>query len=511
MAFDDYYSANPVESIDTNRWDVYDPIVAMAFRQTAFWTPLMTYIDTRAAPDKNTFLGTELIPGHVNHNAIGFRQMYVDPMTWDSRRRRITGVNHYGAKVQLHKQDPLLNMWISGGMNDRQFLQAVARRQLAYSVVAVFERMARDFYIQNCIHKFYGPHGEYADFSGIQRAESDTFKIDVLPEIKLRLTVRSKFTLGEYGTYNQPVPGRPGNILIQTTPGVVHDIWTQKNDFMVDLRTLQDNRILHGGAIDYQGFTVSEGGWGNTLLWNAGMVDKQVAVTQYLQANDATIPTSREATGVISGDGAPDPEVEAVDDYLYVGQSAEKIHYLQCTDFDDGDFSPGDFVSIHTIFYRSTGTLGRNYFGIDYGCPFMDGNTQILEVYSVDHTNNRLAFRSPVMSDYNEEIAADASTLVLNDGGDGSATYSPAETDAAYAIITKAQHIHPVLVAVERGAHRYNVTEPVRFHLPVPIDDFETVWRLTWDSFGAPQVWSPDLYEMYFVSGSMANRALVGY
>lgn len=472
---ENYYASNPVEIFDRNRWNIWDPVIASLFHQTAQWTPLMGFVDLSVEGSSTYFTtATQALPGHVNHNELTFRTDYVNPMYWDTRQKKLTGLKQWGQKVQVHKFDNFLNMWKGGGMSTEQLLYQMARRQLAYSVVETMEKIVRDTYIKWCAHKHYGPHGEYADFSEISRSESDTFDVNILPEIKGALSKRVAWrTGGLYGDYTAPVPGS-SNTLVLTTPGVVSDIWNQRNDFMVDLRTLQDQRILNGAMIDYQGFTFVEGNWARTMLYNAGNINKQVAVISAIHA----------------GDGAKDPDVGAVDDVYYTGQSGSSAtHYVQCSPFDDGDFLPGDEVSIH--FLRTAD------WGITDGCDFLDGQTIVAEILSVNHVDDQITFRMPITANYTVD-KGECTTLA-------GASPSPAISHH-YAYITKAQHIHPVLVAPARGAHVFAMTQPVKFYEPVAIDDFNSVWRFTWDMYGAPNRWEPDLYDIYFVAGSDYKR-----
>ncbi len=499
---EEYYAANPVEAIDRNRWEWYDPMVATMFRGNAFYTPLMGYIDLRSPV--NNITDTEIIRGHVNPSAIGLRTLYVDPMTFSSRRREFAGYQRYGQKVQWHKLDPLLNMWRMGGASEKQLLAAVLRDQLAYSMFVTTEFLARNQYLKNGNHKFYGPFGQYSDFSGIKRDPADMFSVNALTDIRLRLGVRANFT-ARFGTYRSPVPGKPDQILISTTPGVVHDIWTHKDEFMVSLRELQDQRLLHGGAIEWHNFTVQEVPWDASLLWNAGLVDKQVAVLKYTVAGDG-VSADR---GIIGGvDGAPDPDTSEVFNMYKVGSASEAVHYVQCSPFDPGDFAVGDFVSLHSVRYTSAGTLGDNWWGINQGCAFLDGDTQVLEIAEVDAANDRLAFATPVMSDYDTQLYASGADVPLAQP-DNTPTDWTATRDVI-AFITKAQHIHPVLIAASAGAHAFSIMQKMTIHTPPAYDDFESIQRISWDMVGATHAMNPDIYELYFVAGSFGNRGAVG-
>jgi len=512
--FDEYYSANPIEVYSSNQWDVWDPNVAVQFHQMAYWSPLLQYVDLMASPDKVSTLANEVLAGHVNPNPIGVRQLYVDPMYVDSRSKKLTGYEHYGQKVQMHKIDPYLNMWRTGGINDRQYLAYVASGQLGYSVLYTMEHIARNQYLKGALHKHYGPLGQGSSFADIGRDPASAFSLAVLPQIALRLSVRAQATLQRFGKFSEPIPGRPGQLLAMTTPGVIHDLWTQKNDFMVDLKTLQDPRLLlRGSRIDYQGFTFSEGPWDVSLLWNAGIVDIQVPVYRFL-TGDTGITADRINSGIVAGDGAPDPDVSAVDGYQYVGQSGNKVmHYILCDKAAIGEIVAGDFVSIHTVQTPPSGTLGDDFWGINYGVDWADGNTQVLEVATAtDVTISavhylKLSFRKPITSDYNTVLYASGAAVPVANSANATDATITAERHV-YAFVTKAQHIHPVVINAARGAHVFAMTEKVKFYNPKPIDDFDSMWRQTWDMYGACNVWDPDLYEVFFVSGSFGNRSM---
>jgi len=514
MSLDAYYSANPVEVFDRNQWDVYDAILATGFHKAAFWSPMLQYVDLKASPEKNTVTAFEALPGMVNANPIGTRQLYVDPMTWGSRNKKLTGHKHYGQKVQMHDLDPLLNQWIEGGISKEQLLMSVAAQQLGYSVVWTMEHIARNQFLRRALHQFYGPQGQGSSFADIGRDTQSTFQLSMLGQIKLRLSARVQATMQQYGTYLQPIPGKAGQLLAMTTPGVIHDLWNQKNDFMVDLRTLRDPRLLvRGSQIDYKGFTFAEGPWDVSALWNSGMVDAQALVYKYLSTDTNFVATRGTDSGIVANDGAPDPEVRAVDGYQYVGLGSDKaMHYILVSQLAAGTIVPGERVTLHTVQTLPSGTLGYDYFGINYGVAWYDGMTHTLEVESVENVTEsgdaltKITFRTPVLLDYTTEIAASGASVPIADSANGTTTTITADRSVV-AFLTKAQHIHPVVINAARGAHVFAMTQKVKFHEPVPVDDFEAMWRMSWNMRGAPNVWNPDLYEVYFCAGSFGNRA----
>ena len=110
--FDRYYSLNPIEAIDQNRWGAVDPAIALAFRQKSLFTPLIDWVhlDALAAGTGTTnpteiTTGREALPGHINHNPIATRAKYIDAAYVDSRQRKLYARNRYGDKIQLEGYD----------------------------------------------------------------------------------------------------------------------------------------------------------------------------------------------------------------------------------------------------------------------------------------------------------------------------------------------------------------------------------------------------------------------
>jgi len=67
-----------------------------------------------------------------------------------------------------------------------------------------------------------------------------------------------------------------------------------------------------------------------------------------------------------------------------------------------------------------------------------------------------------------------------------------------YAFVTKARHIGMVVVMGSRGGILGGVGKPIEFYEPKPIDDFESVWRYTWDAHVGYNIWDPNLFEVHF-------------
>lgn len=474
--FDRYYGLNPIEAWDKNRWSAVDPAIALAFRQKSLFTPLIDWVslDALAAgtgtsnPTEIT-TGREALPGHINHNPISTRAKYITADYVDSRERKLRSRYRYGNKIQLESYDRLVNMWSNGGTQG--FIDGILNVHLNNSIVGTFEKIARDSLLTMGAIKTYA--GGASSAAGLSATADFVLDPKELRDVRLKLSVRSQWALQNFGDYSNPIPG--SNLyLVITTPGVFHAMFSNMNNEYVQRLTALGNQSIMGlDAIQYEGFLFMQS-W-DAALWNMGPISKQVAVTAPITA----------------GDGAPDPDVDdAIDNTWYVGQSSSGItHYVQCSDFGSTDFAAGDFVTLHT---------GRtNTWGVTDGVNVTDGYTGVFEVQSVDHTNNRLTFRTPVMTDYSQQVPY--TTL----GGSAS-------TGTSFAFVTKGLHVHPAYIFGARGGLRFAMRKPVEFHNPPAVDDFQSTTRVSWDVFGEMNRWNPDLWEVHMSVGSFGNRGSVG-
>ena len=463
--FDVYYAQNPVEVWDRNVWNEWDPVIAVDFQENAIFTPLILWrpLGTKA-PTQVT--GREALPGHVNYNPINVRQQYITADYLDSRERKITAPYRYGGKVQFEQYDELVNMWRAGGREG--FVDGILRQHLNRSILLTHEMIARNGLIANTnVTNVQGGSAGF-DFSQLSTTEAYLFDISVLDDVKLRLSFRTQFAIGKFGTFAAPVPGS-NDMLIITTPAVMHGLWTQMDErWMMDLRDLGDARIINGGQVRYRGFTFVDGSWASALF-NVGTIIKQVAITSPITA----------------GDGAPDPDVSAaIDSTWYVGQSSSAMtHYIQCSAFGATDFAAGAVVSLHKA--------RTSVFGVTNGVDFRDGMTMNLECYSADADTERLVFRSPVMTDFKEP-------------------WQDATFGTIYGFATVAQHVHPVYMIAARGGSLFAIRRKVDIHTPPAIDDFESVVRVSWDEYGGLNKWQGDLQEIQYCAGVFGNRGAVG-
>jgi hypothetical protein len=434
--------------------------------------------------DQAWYAGAETLGSHVNHNTIGRYQRMMGPLYIDTRQRKLYARNRWGAKIQYDRRDQMVSRY---GNDTAAFISAALRAELGNNIVGQQEKVARDGLLNNAEFKWMHDGSEFssgtADFSDLPSSDAGLFNVTLMEEVALRLSHRVGDTLRRYGDYANPVPGQNfrNDLLVMVTTPTYWGIWnSDEQEYMVDLRQASPERIINGGVIQYRNMVVQDTGY-KMVLWNAGSISKQVAVTSPIHF----------------GDGAPDPDSGAVDSTWYVGQSdSDTTHYVSCSAFSDGDFSKGDKVSVHL---KQTSS-----YGITGGCDPLDGKTVQMEVYSVDADNNRLTFRRP----FTEKFETQTTYENLN----GSSA-----SGECYAFVTKAQHVHPVIVMGAREPVQFirrlqPTGEFVEFNTPTDSNvDFPSIERVTANWYGEVNPWNLDVYEVFYTSAPFGNRGAVSY
>lgn len=490
-----YLDVHPFRPWDRNAWDERSAIIDTAFHNTDIWfTPLIGNSMTMPVGvgwDDYWWTGSEIVQAHVNHEPIGRYQRMMGPIYIDTRQKRVRSRYRYAAKWQMDEMDEMITRW---GNDTPQFITRVLDAQLADQIVGIQEKLARaalfDFVLFDYLNDGTAFVADTNDLSDLTTTAASAFDLRVLEDVALRMSYRVEDTLHQWGNYAQPVPGQNfrSSVLVLTTTGTFWELWnSDAQEWMVDLRQLQDGRIINnaGGAVQYRNVTLVDTGHA-LILWNAGTISKQVAVTSPINW----------------GDGAYDPDSGAVDNVWYTGQSPASVtHYLQCSAFAATEFTAGDFVSVHTA---QTGSAYTRNYGILGGCDPFHGKTVRVEIENVDAGNNRLRVRKPMTEEYVTPF-----TYTNLDGA--------AAVGEAYAMVTSAQHIHPVVIVGAREmiqwvARKQATGETIKYNRPDDtVADFPSIQRVTANWFGEMNRWNLDLYEIFFCAGPFANRGAREY
>ncbi len=317
-------------------------------------------------------------------------------------------------------------------------LRSIVNAGLGANSVRIMDYLGRNAFLQGS-YKMYA--GSASSFGNI--GVNDKLGTGDIMDVHLGMFNR------ELPLAVSPVDGS-GTIICITTPGVLHDLQLQQSDAWIDRLKYADPRRL----LNYE-----VGTWMNVRfvitprahLFNCGKIYKQCAVVQPIQA----------------GDGAS----EKVDDAWQPGQSTAS-HWVYLSDFDEGDFNVNDIVTLHV--WRT------NEFGVEGGVDYRDGVLHNLRVTGVDAQNNALQFAEVIGEDFTRDLT-----------GTG-----------VYGYVTKGRHIHMSLFLGGPDGVIKGIGREPRLHTPPRYDDFESMYRFSWDAYIGHNVVNPEQFEVFFSAGS---------
>ena len=459
----DYYNNNPVGIIDQNtQLDRLMEVNMNFLTGPVVFTPLIAWENRSQQTGAFQSRYDDMIEGDTDTDEIAFDQQYIpDPLHVDSRYRK-TSMSRWGDKVQLSKHSNYFQQWsLSGGRDWRPLLRGV----LGSNVRRKVEGVARNAFLKG--PRAYWTYGGNA--TSWQTLGSDD-------KFSLENVNRWNLALSQTGT-----PVVPNGLLTEKVvivpPGAIYDFQESLAAAANNQAAMWRDATLYGGreALRYELGTFKNirfvenpndrYGFNSSVLYNCGAITKQVNIT----------------APVNPGDGAPDPEndADAVDGVWHVGQK-DVVHYITTSSFAANDFVVGDILTIHT--------QRTNSYGVTNGVNPISGKTINRRLVKIERDDTastpiyRLSFDRPVLSKY---------TLDLGSG--------------VYGYITKGKHVGFCLAVGAGGAMHGNLNKPLEFYEPRPVDDFESVWRYSWDMIGGIDVWEPSAFEAHFVSVSVAK------
>ena len=434
--FDQYYSDHPWAGIDKNQRTWYDPLLRARFKEAAVYSQFATFAQNMAGDIRTkTMVITHLYNIHPDFDPMGLRDIWMPAAHIDSGSVEIT-FSRYGGKVAYMEYDDIITYW---RRTRRAGIRAIINGQLGQHMTDVIDFLVRNAFLSGDFKLYAGNASNFATLG-----TSDKFDLQMFDEIHLGMQYRNvPGALSRTGA-----PGR--TIVAIVSPGVFYDIRNQDDGEFIDIMKYADP----GRTLNYEVGTfrnVRLAVTPSATLRNCGSIIKQVNVTSAISA----------------GDGA----YSTVDGVYTPGQSGA-TSYVQCSDFDEGDFQVNDIVTLHVDRTSAHGVTN----GVDY----TDGKLHNLRVVNVDATNNRLAFDRPIMVDFDTDLG----------GG-------------VYAYITKARHIHTSIFIGGPNGSIAGVGRPPRLHTPRPVDDFDAVHRFSWDAYIGYNVFRPEVFEVVYSAGTV--------
>jgi hypothetical protein len=429
---DTYYGDEPWSAWDINQRSWYVPLLQRAYRQRSNFGQMVPIKVDFTAQRTGTIIWTGIYDLEPSIDSIGLRDIWLASNHTDGWQMRIN-MAHYGDKLALHKYDPLVTFFTSGGGAGN--LAALSRELLGNAIIDTMETQIRNAFLQMPMVFIQGGG---TGFSAI--GDTDILDPDLAMDVQLNFA------------YHEVVdPNSPGGLsaVAYSSPGVIHgiqdnDTWVSRHQYSeTGFRTLMRYEVGAWKGLRYINHP-------RNTLYNCGEITAQAPVTVAISA----------------GDGAPDPGSDGSGTKVLgtyeVGQKAgSQTHYITLGTFSTGsisDLAVGDIVSIHTR--KADG--GTPPYDV-VGAPYPTDGTKI-ERQIVDISGSNLLFDKPIMQDYDTEAANDCSA-------------------GEYAFVTKGRHIHATIVVAAPGGVVGGFAQPPQLHTPPPVDDLESLWRFSWDGY----------------------------
>ncbi len=445
--FDTYYSDNPWEVMDKNQRVWYDPELALMYRRNAVFSPTLNFVKNNGSVKATSMVLNQQLDAHPDTSALANRQIWMGASHIDSRQIEIA-FSRYGGKVAYHKYDDIITYWKQNGQAG---LRKIMKGALGYHMVSVLDLIARDAYVGGALDSGYVMYeGGGSDFADV--AVDDLFQLNKALDIWLGMTLRDVAVA-------QGPNGAANNILCYTTPSVIYDIqkgtgsdeWISVNQYegraqamMYEVGTYKNVRFVQSPRL---------------VLWNCGELIAQGSV-------DAAI---------TAGDGAPIPGSTKVDGTYMTGQTSAGItNYISVGSWGTGSLANieiNDMITIHVT--RTTAN------GVTNGVDYSEGTAHVRRVVGKSATPDQIVLDKPIMMDMNTDLGA-----------------------GVYAYVTKARNIHAsVFVGGAQGIVS-GVAQPPRLYSPPAIDDFESIYRFSWDAYLGHQPYAPEVFEVVLSAGT---------
>ena len=439
-----YYADNPWEVVTEKERSWLDPTLIDLYQKNAVFAGLVPFVKSFADVRATSMSVTQLLEAHPDYTPLSMRQLWMNAAHLDSRSITID-FQHYGGKFAFHKYDDMVTYWQT---NNRAGLKAIVQRSVGRHSVDVIDMLARNAFLKGSLESGYVLYaGDATNFGNIGTGtEKDKFDPFIGADIWLGMTSRE--VTGARGP-----SGAGGYLLCYTTPGVIYDI--QRNEEWVDVHRYQ-------GMVQLVNYEV--GSFKNVryvqnpklTLYNCGSITAQAPLSAPRGAQDGALAKNLKVDGTYN-----------------VGQSGV-IPNLQLGTFVTGtiaNLAVNDIVTIHLT--------RTNSFGVTNGVNPFEGTAVNRRIVAIDTDNGRISLDRPLMIDFNTDLGS-----------------------GVYGYVTKAVHIHPSIFIGGPNGIVSGVSAPPQFYALDPIDDFNAMYRFTWDAYMGYSTFTPEVFETVFSSGS---------
>jgi len=325
-------------------------------------------------------------------------------------------------------------------------LKRLVNEGVGHMMLEVLENLARNAFLSNPYSMFGSGTG--VNFNSISSYDQrlNTRTID---DIRLGLRERGA-----------PFTENGNNLFCITSPGVASDMQYETgtggnnaNAFIDVMKYADPSRIVRGEVGTYHGVRFIE--TPRATLYNCGPITAQT-----------TLDAAR-----IAGDGV-DPAI-LVDGIYKVGQASginTSLSVVATT-----NINVGDYISIHTD--------RTSDFGVTNGADYRDGTKQERRV--VAKTTTTLKLDKPIMTDFAVDLGS-----------------------GVFGYITKARHVHTSTFMGSLDGVVMGVNQSPQMYVLEPIDDFKSMYRISWDATMGHTCFNPERFEVHYGAGT--NKPGIG-
>lgn len=438
-----YYSDEPFSVMTENQRTWLDPDLIDVWRLRSVFRPLITFTRNLGDVRATSMTVTQLLDPHPDTSPLSPRQIWMPSMHLDSRSVEIT-FQHNGNKIAYHKYDDMITYW---RQNRVAGLRRIARGALGQAEVDMNDLLARNALIDGSLttgYSLYGSTGSGVDFTDI--SPLDLYDPGIGADIWLGMSYRN--VPGAMGA-----SGAGGTMICYTSPGVIHDI--QKNDDWISAHQYAQQVMLlnyEAGSYDNVRYVQTP----KCTLWNCGDIIARAPI----------------ATAVHAGDGAPAHTTKVDGTYKVGQQGSGVVNKINLGTFTTGTISEiavGDIVTFHQTTTASYGVTG----GVDFNEGKLT-NRRVVEV-GADY----LVLDTPFLVDMDTDLG----------GG-------------VYGYVTLGRNIHAsIFIGGEQSLVAGVAQQPLFYEL-TPIDDFNAIYRFSFDQYIGYQPYRPEVFEIVFTAGT---------
>ena len=306
---------------------------------------------------------------------------------------------------------------------------------------------------------------------------SEKQTLDLFDEIRL-----GQRNAGQYGRIDF-LGSLPSELsIVLTTPGASYAL-VHNPKFRSDITSGDPERLITGQMGRYHNIIFVE--YPELYMFNCGSIQKQVAITAPLR----------------TGSGAARQvaiNLETADNY----QFADAQRFVQCSDFNTGDFAIGDRITLHRTRTADMGVVraanDKSYsadliVGDPTGVNPFEGQAFHANIVSIDAASNTISLDTPFDWDWTSAVASHSGNVNV------------------YGYLTRGRHISQSICikgprAVEGGSLR-----PPRIVAAPRYDDLMDYNRVTWDWRGDYTVFNDASLETVYSCEPYRDRGALQY